>query len=213
MSENRVTEPEIKFFNKIKTSCNIIFDVGACDDSSFLQEKKEVHYFEPFAEYFDRLKNKQNNNTKAVFNQFGLGQKNESLHYYKEYMAFFNRGYLPHIQPAFELPLKRADEYVKEHKVEQIDFLKLDVEGFEIDVLLGFNDFLQNIKYIQFEYGGTYQDKGVKLNDVITLLNKYNFTGYSELVPTGLAVIEDFTDHYNYMNVVCYNKDHTSKFW
>jgi len=208
-----VLQEEIKFYNKIKDNCDVLFDVGACDDSTFLQEAKEVHYFEPFEEFYKTLSNSPCSNKKSVFNCFGLGQKEETLKYYKDYIAFHDRKFLPDAQPTCELPIKRADEYVAKHGIESIDFLKIDVEGFELDVLLGFGDFLKNIKYIQFEYGGTYSDRGIKLAQVTDLLQTFNFTGFSKLVSTGLEEMTDFSDDFTYANIVCYNKNKTENFW
>ena len=54
----------------------------------------------------------------------------------------------------------------------------------------------------------------IKLIEVIEYLKKYNFTKFSYLNKNGLELIEDFTDHYEYSNIVCLNKDsnHTNSF-
>ena len=213
MSDNRVIEPEIKFFEKIKEQCDVIFDVGACDDSPFQEFQKEVHYFEPYEVYFEKLKQQANNNTKANYNCFALGARNEELKYFKECMSFLNRGKRDESMAVGSLPVRRAEDYIKQHNVEQIDFLKIDVEGFEFDVLRGFGDALSKVKFIQFEYGGTYLDKGIKLIEVIDLLNTFNFCGYSMLVNEGLALMQNYNDFYTYTNIVCYNKNLADKFW
>jgi hypothetical protein len=48
-----------------------------------------------------------------------------------------------------------GDNYCKSRKVDSIDFLKIDTEGHEYQVLLGFKEMLTNkkIRIIQFEYG------------------------------------------------------------
>ncbi|MCD4664964.1 MAG: FkbM family methyltransferase [Bacteroidales bacterium] len=51
--------------------------------------------------------------------------------------------------------LIKGDDFIKEIKIGQIDFLKIDVEGSEFDVLSGFRESISNgiIRAIQFEYG------------------------------------------------------------
>lgn len=53
------------------------------------------------------------------------------------------------------IELVRGDDFMREHQIDCLDFLKLDVEGAEFDALKGFENSLKhgNIKAIQFEYG------------------------------------------------------------
>lgn len=106
--------------------------------------------------------------------------------------------------------------------------MKIDTEGSEFDIIKGFSNFLNYIKIIQFEYGGTYLSNNVKLNDIINYLKKYNFNRFSYLSPSGPIPIENFDpidvhpcahkiskivrikndiipDHYNLCNIVCFN--------
>ena len=91
-----------------------------------------------------------------------------------------------------------------------VDFLKIDTEGYELNVLQGFEDTLENVKIIQFEYGGTFLDNNTKLIDVINYLGSKGFYKFSYLTNNGTVPILDFNDHYQYCNIVCINKD--SKF-
>jgi FkbM family methyltransferase len=54
-----------------------------------------------------------------------------------------------------EIEADTGDNYCKLNEVGQIDFLKVDVEGYELKVLEGFKDMLDRgrVKAIQFEYG------------------------------------------------------------
>ena len=52
-----------------------------------------------------------------------------------------------------QVSLIRFDEYWK-NKDQLIDYVKIDVEGHELDVLEGFGDLINKIKLIQFEFGG-----------------------------------------------------------
>jgi FkbM family methyltransferase len=105
------------------------------------------------------------------------------------------------------LSIKKGEEYINENKVEKIDFLKIDTEGFELHVLKGFGDFLRNVKYIQFEYGGTFMDNHTKLIDVVDYLRQFYFVDFGYLHPEGIKPIQDFSDHYQYCNIVCRNKN------
>ena len=49
---------ELLFYNLIKGSINIIFDVGSKNNSEYLDFNGEVHYFDPVENFISELKNK-----------------------------------------------------------------------------------------------------------------------------------------------------------
>jgi len=51
--------------------------------------------------------------------------------------------------------LIKGDDFIKENKIDRVDFLKIDVEGAEFDVLSGFRESISSgiIRAVQFEYG------------------------------------------------------------
>ena len=101
------------------------------------------------------------------------------------------------------LKIKKAQDYIVKHNIENIDFLKIDTEGFELSVLKGFGKYLRRVKLIQFEYGGTYLDSGIKLIEVKNYLESFGFTRFAYLVKNGTIPITNFDDHYQYSNIIC----------
>ena len=160
-------------------------------------------------DFIEKLKSKNNNNnTKSFYNAFGLGNKNEDILYYPMYQSFYNRKISCNIddcQNAIKLKVKRAIDYINDKNIQYIDFIKIDTEGNEFEVLKGFDNKIQIVKIIQFEYGGTFKDAEVKLNDIIIYLKKYGFEDFSYLYPDGRRIINNFNDHYKYCNIVCRN--------
>jgi hypothetical protein len=76
-----------------------------------------------------------------------------------------------------------------------------------LNVLQGFEEHIEKIKIIQFEYGGTFLDNKKKLIDVINYLNEKGFYKFSYLGSGAPVLITDFSDHYQYCNIVCINKN------
>jgi FkbM family methyltransferase len=201
------TNGELSFIQSIKDRLSIAFDVGSREDSLLLDIESEVHYFEPNTEFFDQIKNKPSKNKKSFFNNFGLANIESKIVYYNKHQSFIDRTKTcGQDNNTTNFDVKKAITYIKNNDIELIDFLKIDVEGYELYVIQGFEDYLSQIKIIQFEYGGTYIDANIKLLDVINSLSE-NFTNFSYLDKDKLIPIETYEDHYNYCNIVCFNKN------
>lgn len=71
----------------------------------------------------------------------------------------------------------RGGDYCRDKGIDQIDFLKMDVEGMEDRVLHGFSEMLERraIRVIQFEYGRVNIESHFLLKDFYTLLTGYGF--------------------------------------
>jgi FkbM family methyltransferase len=84
-----------------------------------------------------------------------------------------------------------------------IDFLKIDVEGAEFDVLKGcvYMLYEKRIRFIQVEYGGTYPDAGITFKEVIKFVNDYGYSVY-ELKDGSfhLVTLENFVEDYRFAN-------------
>jgi FkbM family methyltransferase len=201
---------EYKFFMEIKDKINTIFDIGCRSDSEFIEFTGEVHYFDPVNEFIENLKTQKNINKASYFNNFGLGEDNKELYYYPRYQSFYDRINSCSVSDdsnKIVLHIKKGKDYIISNNIQNIDFLKIDTEGYELNVLQGFEDYLENIKIIQFEYGGTFLDNNTKLIDIINYLEQKGFYKFSYLTNYGTEIITDFTDHYQYCNIVCINKN------
>ena len=69
------------------------------------------------------------------------------------------------------------NKYTTINSIEKIDFLKIDTEGYEFDVLLGLKNKIEKVKFILFEHH--YHDmikKNYTFSDINYFLLKNNFT-------------------------------------
>ncbi len=108
------------------------------------------------------------------------------------------------------------DTFCFEKNIHHIDFLKIDTEGSELAVLSGAQKLLkaQQIKQIQFEYGGTYTDAKITLKQVMTLLTHYKYVLF-RVFDSGLIHITNWNDtleNYAYSNYIAIQKEHAYPF-
>ena len=151
-----IPEIEILFYEAIKDDCNIIFDIGCREDIDYvlLSENKTFHYFEPNPNSYQKCKDKLDNVSNNIIhlNNFGIGNQTKTIKYYDDAQSFFKRkyGYVSTSDPIL-LPIEKFSEYLIRNTIHNIDFLKIDVEGSEPDILLDSPDFIKTaVKYIQF---------------------------------------------------------------
>jgi FkbM family methyltransferase len=166
--EALINEEELLYFNTIKDKCDIVFDIGCREDISYLQNSngKSFYLFEPNPIFYNTCKEKLNlldDDNNVVIENFGLGGKNNAgdKNYYSDSQSFLKRS-VHFVSTATPIKLKiiRFSDYLKNNKIKKIDFLKIDTEGCEPDILFDDTDFVKNnIQYIQFEYASTWLDR------------------------------------------------------
>ena len=204
---------ESQVISRFINAGKVIFDVGA-NAGDWTAEvlsqghDVEVHLFEPIPHVYKKLI--QNLDKQLIFNNLGVGQKEEvkTFYYYEAnplLSTFYRRvdvekqGWL---NPPKEITVLTTtiDNYCQRHGIKRINFIKIDVEGGELDVLYGSQHFLETgrIDYLQFEYGGTYIDSKITLKEVFEYLQKFRYSIFKilpdrlEYKPTFLPEDENF---------------------
>lgn len=89
----------------------------------------------------------------------------------------------------------RLDDFCAEKGVDRINFLKIDTEGAEWDVLSGAEKLLRegNIDFIQFEYGQTYTDSSRTLKEIYHYLQNFGYAIF-KIHFEGLAYVREWSD-------------------
>jgi len=176
-------EPEMrKYFNLDK---GIFVDVGANIGKytvivgKALKNNGKVISFEPMPENFEILKkNIKLNKINNVFTfECGLGDKEEKLDLYLDEVGVGGGAHsLVKDNPnttnnKIKITIRKLDNIVKELKLNRVDLIKIDVEGFESNVLIGAIDTLKKYhpKIIFEVWDKTY------LNKVKNVLELFNY--------------------------------------
>ena len=140
------------------SNASVIFDVGANVGDISLQyntifPKATVYAFEPFPDSFNALQQKMDGIKNVVLYQLAIGENEEKKKFYVNYNADTNSlleptkiGLSSDKQVAnkseIEVDVATIDKFCAKNNINQIDILKLDIQGGELAALKGAKDML-----------------------------------------------------------------------
>ena len=183
---------------KFKSNIGVVIDVGAHHGETIFFLCKNfkfnfIYAFEPNFESYQILKIKLNTlGKKIILTNKGVGKKNEkkfliestdsasatycnlkkNSKYLKKKKIFFNFSKIK----KKKTELCNLATFMVEKKINKINYLKTDTEGYELNVLKGLGRYIKNVKLIHFEhhYDDMY-NKNYTFHDINTYLLKNNF--------------------------------------
>ena len=187
-----------------------VIDVGAHHGEFIIKfcklfEVKNALSFEPNPEAFKILNDKtfylQNRRILKIFN-LGIGEKKKtdilniniessssSINLLNNKSKYFVRKYRilnllkkKNITKPVEIKVEKLSDILSELKIDEIDLLKIDTEGYELSSLKGAINNLKNIKTIYFEHH--FDDmiiKNYKLSDIHSFLIENNFKKFFKI--------------------------------
>lgn len=191
----------------------IVFDVGAHVGEYTAMvlaslPSATVYAFEPSEAHFARLRNALSGDSRVKLFNVGLAERGGHRNLFKASevsgLASFVQRRLDHFDIKMNLVedviVSTVDEVVKEVGISRIDLLKIDVEGFELDVLKGGVNSLASgiIDFVQFEFGGTYLDTHTNFQDMFYFFEKYGMA-LGIIRPNGsVHVVDKYREIYEY---------------
>lgn len=175
----------VDIHHKLKyRSIKTIFDVGANTGQSrsyfrFNAPDAKIYSFEPVRATFDRLKQSVGSDQNCVLEQMALGDVagEKTIRLFDSDMAVLNSlrdDVMNNAVNAREetIHIDTPDNYCRVNNIQKIDLLKIDTEGFEINVLKGAEQMLQNGR-ISFVYCETGFQQTNQRNTYFPLLTEY----------------------------------------
>ena len=102
---------------------------------------------------------------------------NENSKYFKKKLFFLQGNKKSSFFKEIEIEQITLSDYLTKHSIGNIDFLKIDTEGYEFEVLIGAKDILSKVGIVLFEHH--YDDmisKNYKFSDIHSFLLTNHFT-------------------------------------
>jgi FkbM family methyltransferase len=140
-------------FNFFKELCNIenpvMFDVGACDGSSFtsfLNQDWNVYAFEPHPERYkniDKFLGIRPYSKLKLIKKAVNDEEKQGLTFYESDQSIgissLTNFHNTHRKTSFKVDTIRLDNYMRDNKIEKVNFLKIDTEGHDFMVLKSYD--------------------------------------------------------------------------
>ena len=210
-----------KYYNK-KNNKLIIFDVGANTGQSIKRfnnefNLKEIHCFEPNVPAFEKLKKIKLKN--IFLNNLALGDK-EKIQTFNNYpktssSSFYridkkssiyemNKGFY-----SSNVKIITLDKYIEDSKIDKINILKIDTQGFEVSVLKGAINAVKDkrIDFIETEINLGFQ------YEIKTSFKEIENQLFDNYVLLSIDEAGDIISNFDFqINVIYANKDLIDKF-
>lgn len=157
---------ELTILKKIATlNPSVIIDGGANTGKYSLlvnefNPQTKIYAFEPVKNTYEKLKKNTAHLTTIIPIEKGL-YKDNCIKEINLFSSDTHSSIYDNLDLNYEsterqqIELIKGDDFLANHQIKEVDFLKIDVEGSEYDAILGFGNHIENgkIKMIQFEYG------------------------------------------------------------
>ncbi len=215
------TNGEMWLAKQVCATAKRVFDVGAnrgqwSSRVLDINPSLELHAFEPSASTFEELRRAapdaianqiglSNVPGEATLHSFGDGHSLNSLYMRKGLQTDDEQLQQRHSET---VRLGTIDDYCKTKGIDRIDFVKIDAEGHDLEVLRGAADMLdaKNIRLIQFEYSGCNLDSGLFLAHFFDLLEGKGYS-LAKLLPDAIRPTAKYhrgLETFRYQNWIAY---------
>jgi len=196
---NDVESGEEFFLSKVLAPSNpkICIDVGANVGNytrKLLQyTQATVVSFEPLPSAFEQLREQTKKfGERSIIENRGVGERNDKLVIHYNPNAIFHASFsedakkVPylHNENEMEVEVVSIDSYLENKNFDTVDFIKIDTEGFELEVFRGAKDTIRRYKpqYLQMEFNWHQMFRNTSLNYFSELLPDYDVY---QLLPNG----------------------------
>jgi FkbM family methyltransferase len=202
----------------VPRGAKVIFDVGANEGDyvasiGAVHPAAHVYAFEPHPRTFERLRQRHGAGRTKLFN-LAVSDTSGTLELFDladtagSQLASLSADALENLKRpvnAWSVRATTLDQFCEDNRIETIDLLKVDTEGFELAILRGARRLLEEkrISYIQFEFNEMNAATHSHMRDFKKLLKHHQLF---RLLPHGMLPLTEespfYSELYGYQNVV-----------
>ena len=102
-----------------------------------------------------------------------------------------------------QINVVKFEDYSKKEGINNIDFIKLDIEGHELADLIGMGNLIKKIKVFQFEFGGCNIDTRTYFKDFYYFFKNNNFDLY-RITPIGSEFLPEYRESDEFFSTTNY---------
>ena len=188
----------MKYANSKRSSEVVLFDVGANIgdySESLCKEFKldfKLYAFEPSKKLYCLLQNNFRENPRVSVKGIGFSDTDKTLTLYNSGDLYGTVYPICRDTGASEtIELETVDGFCEANGILKIFYLKIDVEGAEIDVLKGAKNLINSgsIQFIQFEFGPNSLEARICMKDFFEILQNYRIY---RILKDGLRPIDKY---------------------
>jgi len=187
ITEDPLSQSLLQMIDKIASyKDKVVLDIGASLGITVLHFSKKaskLYAFEPQYDNFMSLKDQikiRNLQNVKVFNQAVSDFNGEADFFNRESHGVHSLGVhnVGKVLSSNKVKVTTLDSFCKKNEINHIGLLKIDVEGFEADVLEGSSHLLKNklIDFIVFEFSPRiHKLRGIEIDQPIKILTEYDY--------------------------------------
>jgi FkbM family methyltransferase len=188
--KNKQDAFEISLIKKYVNTRDTVLDIGANIGfyaellSNFVGKNGNIHCFEPDTTNFKHLKNRCKHLQNVHINHKAVSHKTEVIKIYtSKRLNVDHRTYKPDVyDQEIDIDAVSIDDYFLSNYSElpQINFIKMDIQGFEMSAIKGMTQVLQNpnLKMLSEFWPYGMKKAGTSVLEYYQLLKQYNFYIY-----------------------------------
>ena len=210
---------EFWFLKNLPTNCKVVLDCGANRGEwtdAFLESNDtlgEIYLIDANPTLIDLLKSKYQNNPKVHVIHRGIDYRSDKISFHIPDIGDPHGTFTSNLlSPTRSNSIRTStiDDLMEENNIQEIDFLKLDLEGFDYFALLGARKSIAMCKIgiIQFEITRCWEESGASPCAAFRFLNNSNYEIYLLKRDSLFKIrdIENITHFSLYSNFICIPK-------
>jgi FkbM family methyltransferase len=201
------TNGEARFARARLATASVAFDIGAAKGewtkiALAANPDLQIHCFEPTSRRMKTLEDRKFG-SRVVLIQLGLGAAEEvatifynasggsnSLYPQRYGGEHYDAGDVESVK------ITTIDAYCHEHGIDHVDFVKMDIEGYEMAAIRGAERMLRQgrIDVLQFEYSSVFLDAGTSLMQLMKYVQLVNPAYvFHKIYPDGVQPVPRYT--------------------